>query len=55
MSRLLRTWLGIGADPSDDADLQLRKVLLLSGAAMVTLAALVWGSIYWAFGERPRR
>jgi len=51
MSRLLSRLLGIGADPSDDADLRLRKVLVLAAVVMVATAALLWGAIYWIFGE----
>jgi hypothetical protein len=43
--------LGIGADPSDDADLRLRKVLVLAAVVMVATAGLLWGAIYWIFGE----
>jgi class 3 adenylate cyclase len=51
MSRLLSRLLGIGADPSDDADLRLRKVLVLAAAVMVAGAAILWGGIYWGFGQ----
>lgn len=45
--------LGIGADATDDADLRVRKVLMLSTVIMVAIAGVVWGAIYWLFGE-PR-
>ena len=46
MSRLLSRLLGIGADPTDDADLRLRKVLVLAAVVMVATAGLLWGAIY---------
>jgi class 3 adenylate cyclase len=51
MRRLLPRLLAIGADPADDADLRLRKLLVMAAVAMVGPAALVWGALYWAFGE----
>jgi class 3 adenylate cyclase len=52
MRRLLTRLLAIGADPGDDEDVRLRKVLVLAAALMVLPAAVVWGAIYWWFGER---
>ncbi len=43
---------GIGADPDDSAELRARKALLVLVALMVLPAALVWGALYWAAGER---
>lgn len=51
MNRILPRLLAIGADPRDDADLRLRKVLVLSAMLMITPAALLWGAIYWVLGE----
>ena len=51
MSRLLSRLLGIGADPRDDADLRLRKVLVLAAVVVVALATFLWGVIYWGFGQ----
>jgi class 3 adenylate cyclase len=51
MRRLLIRLLQIGADPTDDEDLRLRKVLLLGAVLMVVPAAGLWGVIYWLFGE----
>ena len=51
MSRLLPRILGIGADPADDPDLRLRKVLVLAAVMMVAPAAFLWGVIYLGFGE----
>jgi class 3 adenylate cyclase len=47
--RLLR----IGADPSDDEDTRLDKVLILSAIAMIAPIAAVWGVLYLAVGA-PR-
>ena len=51
MRRFLPRLLSIGIDPADDADLRLRKVITLAAMLMVTLAALLWGAVYWFFGE----
>jgi class 3 adenylate cyclase len=51
MRELLPRLLSIGADPADDADLRLRKVLTLTAMLMVTPAAFLWGAVYWFFGE----
>jgi hypothetical protein len=45
---LVAAVLRLGADPRDDEDLRLRKVLLLSAALMIVPAALAWGATYWA-------
>ncbi len=47
--RLLR----IGADPSDDEETRLDKVLVLSAIAMIAPLAAVWGALYLALGA-PR-
>jgi hypothetical protein len=52
MRRLLVRLLQLGADPTDDEDLRLRKVLLLAAVLMILPAAGLWGAIYWVFGER---
>jgi len=52
MRGLLPALLRIGADSSDDEDERLRKVLVLAAALMVLPAAVVWGAVYWIFGER---
>jgi class 3 adenylate cyclase len=52
MRTLLTRLLAIGADPQDDEDVRLRKVLVLTSALMVLPAAIVWGAIYWWFDER---
>jgi class 3 adenylate cyclase len=52
MRTLLTRLLAIGADPHDDEDVRLRKVLVLAAALMVLPASIVWGAIYWWFDER---
>jgi class 3 adenylate cyclase len=47
--RLLR----IGADPADDEETRLDKLLVLSVIAMIAPLAVVWGSLYLALGA-PR-
>jgi class 3 adenylate cyclase len=47
--RLLR----VGADPSDDEETRLDKVLVLSAVAMIAPLAAVWGALYLALGA-PR-
>ena len=42
--------LTLGADPRDDEELRLRKVLVLSAAIMVAPMAALWGLLYWLFG-----
>ncbi|MEO8247560.1 MAG: adenylate/guanylate cyclase domain-containing protein, partial [Chloroflexota bacterium] len=44
--------LGIGADPADDEDTRLRKVLLLVAALTIAPLAVVWGLLYWLAGAR---
>lgn len=52
----MRGWigrlLGIGADPADDEDTRLRKVLLLVAALTIAPLAVVWGLLYWLAGAR---
>ena len=51
MRRLLGRVLRIGAEVGDSEDERLRKVLLVAAAVMVVPAAIIWGAIYWTFGE----
>jgi len=51
MRRLLGAAIRIGADPADDEDLRLRKLLAISTALMVTPSAVLWGAIYWWFDQ----
>ena len=46
--RLLR----VGADPSDDEETRLDKVLILSAIAMIAPLAAVWGALYLAAGAQ---
>jgi adenylate cyclase len=41
----------VGADPSDDEDLRARKLLLVGITCVVLVIALIWGSLYLAFGS----
>jgi len=50
VSELLRRLLAVGAEPDDDEDARLRKVLLLVAALALTPLAVVWGAIYWLVG-----
>ncbi len=42
----------IGTDPGDSEDTRLQKMLLVFSTLMMATAAIVWGFIYLAFGER---
>ena len=50
MRGLIGRLLAIGADPDDDEDLRLRKVLLVAAASIIAPLALLWGSLYWLAG-----
>ena len=50
MSGLLGRLLSIGADPEDDEDTRLRKVLLLVAALTIAPLAVLWGLLYWLAG-----
>ena len=52
MKRLLGRLLAIGADPADDEDTRLRKVLLLVAALTIAPLAVLWGLLYWLAGAR---
>jgi adenylate cyclase len=41
----------IGTDPHDSEDIRLQKTLLVFSSLMMASLAIMWGSIYWAFGE----
>ncbi len=43
----------MGADPRDTADERFRKRLLVGVAVGILPIAVVWGCLYWAFGEEP--
>lgn len=42
--------LRLGADPNDDEETALRKVLVLLGAVLIVPLALCWGALYWFSG-----
>ena len=50
VSDLLARVLAVGAEPGDDEDTRLRKVLLLVATLVITPLAFVWGAIYWMVG-----
>lgn len=43
--------LSLGTRPDDSEDLRIRKRYLLLMALLILPAGLIWGAIYWAFGE----
>jgi class 3 adenylate cyclase len=49
--RLLSRALTIGADPADDEDTRLRKLLILVTALTMTPLAVLWGFLYWVSGS----
>jgi guanylate cyclase len=52
MVRRALTWVrGIGVDPSDSDELKLQKSSLVLGSIMFILAGVLWGSLYFFFGE----
>ena len=46
MRDLVARALSIGADPSDDEEERLRKILLLTGAYVIWPLTILWGGIY---------
>lgn len=52
MRTLVARMLAMGADPRDDEEVRLRKVLVLTAALMVVPAGALWGAIYWWFDEQ---
>ena len=42
----------VGADPGDDEDTRLRKALLLFISVLILPIALIWGTLYLAFGAQ---
>jgi len=50
-SRLLDLVSRIGADPADSAELRLRKALLVSLMLVVMPTGVIWGMLYWIYGE----
>jgi guanylate cyclase len=41
----------IGALPGDDEELRLKKAFLVTFSLVIIPSGVVWGAIYWAFGE----
>jgi class 3 adenylate cyclase len=50
MQRIVGRLLSIGADPADDADTRLRKLLLVVAALTIAPLAVLWGLLYWIGG-----
>lgn len=50
MTEAIRRLLALGADPRDDEDTRLRKLLLLVAALTVTPLSALWGLVYWLAG-----
>lgn len=48
----VNAFLGLGTRPDDGEDLRIRKRYLLLMALLILPAGLIWGTIYWVFGER---
>jgi class 3 adenylate cyclase len=46
MGALIGRALSVGSDPTDDEELRLRKVLLLTAAYVILPLAVLWGGIY---------
>lgn len=49
---LLAVATRIGSDPLDSPEERLRKALLVAFSLIVLPPGIVWGILYWAFGER---
>ena len=52
MRQLVARALSIGADPSDDEDQRLRKILPLTAALLIFPLAMAWGGISRLPGRR---
>jgi adenylate cyclase len=42
----------IGSDPRDSSEERVRKALLVTVCLMILPAGVLWGALYWTFGER---
>ncbi len=51
LAAIERVLQSIGADPSDDEEIRLKKTLLVAMGATVGVFAVAWGFIYYAFDE----
>ena len=49
--RLLDLLARVGADPSDSAELRVRKALLVLFSVVVLPAGILWAGLYWVNGE----
>jgi adenylate cyclase len=47
----VRGFRTLGSDPSDSRELRARKSLLLTTTLLVQPAGLIWGTLYWVYGE----
>ena len=52
LGRVVVAALELGSDPEDSTELRHRKELLVGISLMVLPAGLLWGLLYWIFGER---
>jgi guanylate cyclase len=51
LAAVLAPLAAVAADPADDEDVRGRKLLLVGVTVLVLAVALVWGSLYLAFGS----
>src|SRR4029453_9745623 len=51
VSRVLAYLAGIGADPQDDEDTRAGKALLVLISVLILPVALLWATLYLAFGS----
>lgn len=51
IDKAISTAMRIAADPADSDELKLQKTLMVSGSAMIAIAAFLWSLIYFYFGE----
>jgi len=42
----------VGSNPNDDQETRLQKTLLVFSSSMMATLAILWGSVYWVFGEK---
>jgi adenylate cyclase len=52
LSNGVRPVTRIGSDPRDSSEERVRKALLVTVCLMILPAGVLWGALYWAFGER---
>src|SRR5262245_61051711 len=51
-TEIWQRWMQTGARPGDSDEVRVRKRYLLLMAMFILPAGILWGAIYWAFGER---